>query len=94
MLTNEGQLSFHKMGELLFLLMIVHINESSVANLLSFAEVANIAGVHIKMDTSKEKVINVHMQDRSILHFIACTESMLLKNLDDPIMVTNSVYLC
>ena len=32
-----------------------------MANIRYFAEVANIAGVHIKMDTSKGKVINVHI---------------------------------
>ena len=53
MLTNGGHLSFNQMGELLFLPMTVHINESYMENILSFAEVANIAGFHIKMYTSK-----------------------------------------
>ena len=43
--------------------MKVHINESSMANILPFAEVANIAGVHIKMDMSKGKLINVNIKD-------------------------------
>lgn len=33
--------------------MIFHLNESSMENILSFEEVANIAGVRIKMDNSK-----------------------------------------
>ena len=32
-----------------------------MANILSFAEVDNISEVHIKTDTSKEKIINVHI---------------------------------
>ena len=49
------------MGKVLLFPMTVHINESPMANILSLAEVANIAGVHIKMDTSKENAINLHM---------------------------------
>ena len=44
------------MGDLLLFPMKFHINESFMANSLSFAEVANIAGVHINMDTSKKKL--------------------------------------
>ena len=43
--------------------MTVHINESSIYNILSFAEVSNIVGVHIKMDMYKGKLINVHIKD-------------------------------
>ena len=52
-LTNKGQVYFVKMGELIFLPMIVRMNEYSMANILLFIEVAKIAGVHIDMDTSK-----------------------------------------
>ena len=71
--------------------MTFHMNESSVANILSFVEVAYIAGVHINMDTSKEKVINIHMQYKHIIHFIACAEGLFYTNLDDPSMVTNTI---
>ena len=63
LLTNSRHLSFNNMGVLLLFPMKVHINESSMVNILSFAEVANIAGVHIKMYMSKGKVINVHIED-------------------------------
>ena len=62
MLTNREHLYFNHMGELLLLIMQVHINESSMANILHFAEVSNIEGVHINMNTSKEKVMNVHIK--------------------------------
>ena len=91
MLTNGYHLSFDKIGEIIFLPMTVHINESLVANILSFAEVSNIEGVHIKMDTSKEKIINVHMQYRRIIHFRAFEEGIFYTNLDDLSMVTNHI---
>ena len=53
MLTNGGHVSFNRMGDLLLFPMNFHINESSRLNILSFAGVANITGVYIKMDTSK-----------------------------------------
>ena len=62
MLTNRGHLYSNNMEGLLLLPMKVHINKSSISNTIYFAEVANIAGVHIKMETSKEKVINVHIK--------------------------------
>ena len=63
---------FIKFGELLLFLMIFHMNESFMKNILSFVDISNIVGFHIKMDTSKEKVIDINMHDRLILHFRAC----------------------
>ena len=54
-----------------------------------FVEVANIAVVHIKMNTSKEKVINVHMKDGKSTNFKSCAEGLLYTNLNDPTMITN-----
>ena len=62
MLTNGGHLYLNQMGHLILLNMKVHTNESFMANILYFAEDANIAGVHINMDTSNEKLINVHIK--------------------------------
>ena len=45
-----------------------------MSNILYFSEVANIVGLYIKMDTSKEKVINVHIKDKTFIHFKACAE--------------------
>ena len=55
MLMNDGHISFNQMGGLILFPMKVHINESSMENILSFAEIDKIAGVHIKMEMSKEK---------------------------------------
>ena len=91
MLTNGYHLSFDKIGEIIFLSMTVHINEPSVANILSFAEVSNIEGVHINMDTSNENIINGHMQDMCIIHFRVCAEGLFFTNLDDPSIFTNII---
>ena len=89
MLKNGGHISFNQMGDLILLPMRGHINESYMANIFFFAEVANIAGVHIKMVTSKEKLINVHIKDVKIIHFKACAEGIFCTNLNDPTMITN-----
>ena len=60
-----------------------------MANILSFAEVANITWVHIKMETSKKKAINVHIKDGKNIYFKACAEVLFYTNLDDQIIITN-----
>ena len=71
--------------------MTVHVNEFFVANVLPFIEVVIIAVVHIKVDTTKEKFINVHIQDRRIIQFISYAEGLFYKNLADPSMFTNPI---
>ena len=63
MLLNGAHLFFNQMVDLILLPMKVHINESTMTNILYFAVVAKIAGVRIKMDMTKEKIINVHIKD-------------------------------
>ena len=60
-----------------------------MVNKLSFAEVANIEGLHIKMKTSKEKLINVHTEDGKTINLKAYVEGLLYTNLNDPDMITN-----
>ena len=76
MLTNGGHLILNQIGNVILLRMKVNINESSIAEIFYFQDVANIAGVHIKMDTSNEKVINMHFKDRKKNHFKACAEGL------------------
>ena len=78
------------MGGLLLFPVKVHINESSTAEKLSFVGVANIAGVHIKMNISKGKLINVHIKDRKIINFKACVEGLFCTSLNEPTMITNT----
>ena len=63
MLKNGGHISFNQMRDNILLLAKVHINASSMAIILYFAEISNISEVHITMDTSKEKLINVYIDD-------------------------------
>ena len=86
---NVRHLYFNQMGDLILFPMKVHTNESSMANILYFAEAANIKGVYINTETSKEKLINVHIKYRKIIHFKACVEGIFCTNLDDHIMITN-----
>ena len=68
-------------------------NESTMENTLSFEEVAKIVGVHIKMDTSKEKVINVHIKNGKFIHFKACAESLFYTNRYYPSIITHPTYV-
>ena len=79
-LTKGGHISLNQMGEILILPTTVRINESSMANILYFAEFSNISGVSIKMNTSKAKVVNVQIQDSQIIHFKACEKGLFKKN--------------
>ena len=56
-----------------------------------FKEVANILGVHINMNTSKEQVISIHMQDRRIICFRKCEQGLFYTNHDDPSMITKHI---
>ena len=89
MLTNGGHLCFNQTGELLLLPLTFHINESSMANIIYFAKGSSISGVHIKMDTSKEKVINVHTKCGKIINFKSYAEGIFYTNLNCPSMITN-----
>ena len=60
-----------------------------MANILYFAGFANIAGVHIKMDTYKGEVINLQIKDKKIIYLKACIEGILYTNLNEPTMITN-----
>ena len=63
MLTNRGYLHFNHMGDLILFPMKSQINEYSMSNIRYFVEVVIIAGAHIKMDTSKENLINFQIKD-------------------------------
>ena len=75
--------------------MKVNKNESSIVNILYFSEFVYIAGLHIKIDTSKEKVINIHIKDVKIIHFKSFAEDLFYTNIKYPTMITNpnNVYL-
>ena len=90
MLTNYSCLSLNQMGDLLLLPITFYINESSMVNIFYFVEVANILGVQINMEKSKEKVINVHIKYGKIVHYKACAEGLFYTNINYPTMTTNT----
>ena len=56
---NVGLISFDKKSTLKLLPMKVHFNKKSMADILSFKEVADIPGVRITTDTEKERAMTV-----------------------------------
>ena len=50
----------------------VHVNENSLATILSFKDVNNTLGVRVTMDTSIEKAMNVIMRDVTLFKFKEC----------------------
>ena len=52
-----------------------------MANIPYFAEVANIEGVHIKMNASKYNLINIRIKNGKIIPLKACTEGLSFKPL-------------
>ena len=69
LITNGGSMKFEEKGTLNLFPMSVHFNPNSMANILSLKEVGDLDGVHIKMDTSQERAIHVHIA-RSGLTYI------------------------
>ena len=60
-----------------------------MSDILYFSGIANTVEVHIKMGTSKEQLINVHIKYGKIIHFKAFSEGLLYTNINDPTMITN-----
>ena len=59
--TNGGTQTFHQLGDLKFLPLKVHVNEKSMANILSLKDVAALDEVRVTMDSKKERSIAVHL---------------------------------
>ena len=91
MLTNGGHLFLNQLGDLRPFPMKFHFNELSMEKILSFAEVANIAGVHINLDTPKGKLINVHIEDGKIFHLKALAQGLFYAKFNEPAMINNPI---
>ena len=74
-ITNGGSESFAQITELQLLPLRVHFNESSIANIISLSDVANLDGARITMDSNIEKAINLHYND-SIIQFKECADGL------------------
>ena len=62
--SNGGSLKYDKVASFKLLPIKVHLNEKSLANVLSFKHVASIPGVRITTDTEIEKLLVVHLPNR------------------------------
>ena len=64
--TNGGSNTFTQLEPFKFLPMEVHLNPNSMANILAIKYVSSIPGVHISMDSSKERVIILEYKNQMI----------------------------
>ena len=74
--TNGGELKYDKVVDFIYLPMEVHYNEGSIANVLSLKDITNIPGVHVTMDTLKEKAMLVHLLEGKKKKFRECDEGL------------------
>ena len=70
--TNGGLISFDKKSALKLLPMKVHFNKNSMANILSFKEVADIPGVRITTDTKQGRAMKVSLGKVRTLKYKEC----------------------
>ena len=74
-ITNGGSKVFQYMAAANLLLVLVHINLSSLANILSLSDVANIPGVWLTIDMEVEHAILLHV-DNNIIKFHECHDGL------------------
>ena len=73
--TNGGSLKYTTMGVCKLFPVPMHYNESSIANILSLHQVANLPGFRVTMDSAKEKAISV-IYNNQVIKFIQCSEGL------------------
>ena len=69
---NGGPPLFYRKGQLTFFTLCVNVNNVSLATIISLKDVNNIPGVHVTMDTSIEKAMNVIIIDGTIFKVKYC----------------------
>ena len=69
--TNGGSKKFTQISPFKFLPMDVHLNQDSMANIIDIKNVVSILGVHISMDSTKERAYFVEYQNH-IIKFEVC----------------------
>ena len=66
---NGGSPLFGRKGRLTFLPLSVHVNNNSIAKIISLKYVNNIAGMRMTMDTNIEKAMNIILSDGTVFMF-------------------------
>ena len=74
--TNGGKQIYDEVAMMKDFPLQVHFNRESLANIISFRDVANIPGVVIKMDSSKERAITVEMGSYKKFKFLECPDGL------------------
>ena len=69
--TSDETLTVYTNGNFQVLPMVSHFNSGSMANILAIKDVASIPGVHINMDSRKERAIIVEYNNH-IIKFQEC----------------------
>ena len=80
--SNGGTVIYDKKGVFDLLNLPVYYNKNSLANVLSFTQVASLPGVSITTDTSVERSMNVHINN-NILKFKECNQGLYYLNLEN-----------
>ena len=75
-LTNGGKQVYDQLAVMKEFSLQVHFKNDSLANIISLRELANIPGVSIMMDTSKERAIVVKMGPYKEFKFLECPDGL------------------
>ena len=77
--TNGGTIVYDEIGELTLFPLTVHVNDSSLANILSLKDLLDVPGLYSTMDSRKEKAIIIHYDGR-IFKFVQIPEGLYIFN--------------
>ena len=74
--TNGGDKKFTKKAILNLLPIPVHLEEDSLAAVISLKDIVNIDEVYVAMDSRVEKSISVHLGEGKVLNFLECDSGL------------------
>ena len=74
--TNGGRQTFEHIAVMKELPLQVYYKKDSLANIIALRDVANIPGVSITMDTSKERAIMVKVDEEKSFKFLECPDGL------------------
>ena len=87
--TNGGTKVYNQIGDLNLLPLRVHVNETSLANILSLKDVANVSGAKVTMDTSQSRSIQVLLKNNTSITFLEAHNGLYYMDTSDPMKHIN-----
>ena len=81
-ISNVGMVTYEEKGVFNLLDIPVNHNADSIANVLSFTQVASLPGIYITTDTAVERAMVVHVNGRS-LKFSECDQGLYYLDLSE-----------